>query len=74
MELKRGTTRIYACPICKVNTPHTVAGCRGNTYGIKCAHCQSGSLVDGDLLDAYQARWEDELRELLQGLGDVDEE
>lgn len=74
MELQRGSTRIYECPICQVDTPHTVAGSRGNTYGIVCGHCRGGSLVNGDVLDMYQTQWEAELREVLEGLGDIEDE
>lgn len=74
MELPRGTTRIYACPICQVDTPHTVAGHHGNTYGILCGHCRGGSLVSAETLTMYQARWEEELREILDGLGEFDDD
>lgn len=74
MELQRGTTRIYSCPICQVDTPHTIAGNHGNTYGILCGHCRGGSLVNLDMLNLYQAQWENELREVLHNLGDLDED
>lgn len=74
MEFQRGTTRIYACPICQVDTPHTVAGHHGSTYGIQCSHCRGGSLVNGSLLDVYQKRWEAELLEILEGLGELDDD
>lgn len=74
MELPRGTTRIFNCPICQVDTPHTVRGHHGTTYGIMCGHCRGGSLVSLEVLATYQAQWEDELREVFEGLGDLDDE
>ena len=74
MELERGSTRIFNCPICQVDTPHTVAGCRDVTYAVICSNCSGGSLVPEDELRLYQAQWEEELREILETLGHADDE
>lgn len=74
MELERGSTRIYNCPICSVDTPHTIAGHRGFTYAVICSNCNGGSIVSGEALLSYQAQWEEELREILQSLGQADDE
>lgn len=74
MELERGSTRIYNCPMCQVDTPHTIAASRGVTYAVVCSNCASGSLVDGQSLQSYQAEWEEELRDILESLGRADDE
>lgn len=68
MELERGSTRIYRCPFCGVDTPHVVRARRGSIYGVVCANCESGALVDEDDLQLYQMRWEEELRQILDSL------
>lgn len=73
MELARGTTRIYRCPICQADTPHIVQGRRGSIYGILCGNCRGGSLVPLELLATYRVRWADELREVFDGPGDPDD-
>lgn len=70
MDLERGSTRIYSCPVCQVDTPHTVRGRRGEMYGVICTSCSLGSLVRGEDLRLYQLRWEEELRQILDSLGD----
>lgn len=74
MELERGSTKIYSCPICQVDTPHTVRGHHGATYAVACSNCTGGSLVHGDELRMYQVQWEEELREILESLGSADDE
>jgi len=68
MELEQGSTRIYACPICQVDTPHLIKARRGDMYAIVCSNCSSGSLVQTDELQLYQAKWEEELRQILDDL------
>jgi len=68
MELERGSTRIYKCPVCGVDTPHIVRARRGSTYAVVCSNCESGALVDEDDLRLYQMRWEEELRQILDSL------
>lgn len=68
MELPRGATRVFSCSICQVDTPHTVAGHRGTTYGILCVNCRNGTIVNGDALVEYHERWQEDLRTMLQGL------
>ena len=65
---ERGTTRIYTCPICRVDTPHTVCSRRGGVYAILCSSCASGSLVREEDLRLHQFRWEEELRQILENL------
>lgn len=72
MHLELGGSRIYRCPFCGVDTPHTVQGRRRDTYGITCTHCNGGTLVGADELHLYQARWEEELRSILENLGGND--
>lgn len=74
MELSRGATRVFECPSCQVDTPHTIAAQRGNTYGILCVNCRNGAIVNGDALIEYHEKWQEELRAMLQGLrgGDHD--
>lgn len=69
MELERGATRIFSCPICQVDTPHTIRSRRGEVYAVVCTNCSSGSLVRADELRLFQARWEEELRQILDHLG-----
>ena len=68
LDLERGTTRIYACPICRVDPPHTVCSRRGGVYAILCSSCASGSLVREEDLRLHQFRWEEELRQILENL------
>lgn len=68
MELERGSTRIYRCPVCQVDTPHTIRARRGMTYAVVCSNCESGALVCEDDLRLYQMRWEEELRQILDSL------
>lgn len=74
MDLQRGATRIYACPLCGIDTAHRVTGNRDTTYGIMCSHCGGGSIVDGYVLQRYQTEWEQTLREVLEDLGEYDDE
>lgn len=68
MEFEAGSTRIYNCPVCNVDTPHSIKARRGETYGILCTNCSSGSLVKELDLRLYQLKWEEELREILDSL------
>lgn len=74
MDLASGNRRVYACVLCGVDTSHSIRGRRGERYGIVCSHCGGGALVTSDDLLLYQARWEDELRQILDRLTDCDEE
>ncbi|BAS27489.1 hypothetical protein [Limnochorda pilosa] len=69
MEPEPGTTRIYRCPVCQVDTPHAVRAKRAGRIALKCSNCDNGSLVDQGELQLYQHRWEDELRQILDNLG-----
>jgi transcription elongation factor Elf1 len=60
--------RVYTCPLCGVDAPHTVFGERNNTFAIVCTNCRNGSLVCGQELDSHQMRWEEELKEILDTL------
>lgn len=70
MDFEAGSTRIYNCPVCEVDTPHTVKGRRGDSYGIICSSCDSGAIVKELDLRLYQLKWEEELREILDSLVD----
>lgn len=70
MEFETGSTRIYNCPICNVDTPHNIKGHKGETYAILCTNCNSGSLVQELDLRLYQLKWEEELRQILDSLVD----
>ena len=74
MELERGSTRIYNCPMCQIDTPHTVVATRGTTHAAVCSNCSNGSLVDGQTLQSYQAEWEEELRDILESISGADDE
>lgn len=68
MEFESGSTSIYNCPVCNVDTPHNIKGRRGDMYGIICSNCHCGSLVRELDLRVYQLKWEEELREILDSL------
>ena len=68
MDFEVGTTRIYNCSVCNVDTPHTVRANRGDFYGIVCTNCNSGAIVHELDLKIYQIKWEEELREILDNL------
>ncbi|MGI6038099.1 MAG: hypothetical protein ACOYD6_07730 [Limnochordia bacterium] len=68
MDLERGTTRIYTCPICQIDTPHNICSHRGGVYGIVCSNCAGGAIVREEDLRLYQLRWEEELRQILDNL------
>jgi transcription elongation factor Elf1 len=40
MPIDVGVTRIYHCPACNVDTPHTIKSSKGDMYGIICTNCQ----------------------------------
>lgn len=73
MDLEPGSRRVYACALCGVDTSHSIRGRRGGRCGIVCTHCGGGALVTTDDLLLYQARWEEELRHILDRLTDVQE-
>jgi len=60
--------RMYTCPICHASAPHFVKGKRGETWGLECSNCLCGSLVNERDLEHYELQWEEELREILEGL------
>ncbi|HEY8531021.1 MAG TPA: hypothetical protein VIL08_02125 [Limnochorda sp.] len=68
MEPEPGTTRIYRCPVCHVDTPHAVLARKAGRIALRCSNCANGSLVDQSELQLYQHRWESELREILDHL------
>ena len=63
-----GVTRIFHCPTCEVDTPHTVKARKGDMYGIICTNCSGGALVSGLDLRIYQLKWEEELQNILNSL------
>ncbi len=70
MEFDVGVTRIFRCPVCGVDTPHSVKGKRGHMYGIICTNCRSGSVVSDVELRIYQLKWEEELQAILDSIID----
>ncbi|NLM26104.1 MAG: hypothetical protein GX208_08315 [Firmicutes bacterium] len=68
MEIDVGSTRIFFCPICDVDTPHSIRAAKAEMYGIMCTNCTSGSIVNEVDLRVYQLKWEEELREILDNL------
>jgi len=68
LYLDIGSTRIFHCPICEVDTPHCVKGKREAMYGIICTNCQNGSVVSDLDLRIYQLKWEEELQAILDSL------
>ncbi len=68
MQFEIGTTRIFHCPFCEVDTPHTVKARRGVMYGIVCTNCSCGSMVCDLDLRIYQLKWEEELQTILDSL------
>ncbi|MDI9442352.1 MAG: hypothetical protein GX101_01670 [Firmicutes bacterium] len=70
MQFEIGTTRIFHCPFCDVDTPHTVKARRGAMYGIVCTNCRNGSMVSDLDLRIYQLKWEEELQTILDSLVD----
>lgn len=61
-------TRVYACPRCRLETPHFVLARRGDRMGIQCSQCHTNSLVLSDTLSEPDYLWEDELRQILNSL------
>lgn len=61
-------TPIYYCPMCGEDAPHTIQGQINETYAIRCTNCSNGSLVCDTDLRLHQARWEEELREIIKNL------
>lgn len=70
MDFEIGTTRIYRCPVCGVDTPHSVKGKRGHMYGVLCTNCRCGSVVSDEDLDLYQLEWDEDLEAMLNRLLD----
>lgn len=70
MQFEIGTTRIFHCPFCDVDTPHTVKARRGAMYDIVCTNCRNGSMVSDLDLRIYQLKWEEELQTILDSLVD----
>lgn len=68
MQFDLGVTRIFHCPTCEVDTPHTVKARKGDMYGIICTNCSGGALVSGLDLRIYQLKWEEELQNILNNL------
>ena len=68
MEFEIGVTRIFRCPMCNVDTPHSIKGHRGEMYGIVCTNCGSGAVVNEIDLRFYQLKWEEELQAILDSL------
>lgn len=74
MDLEPGSTRVYHCALCGVDAPHQIRTRRADHYGIACTNCAGGAIVDGNDLFLYQARWEEELRQILAHLSETDDE
>lgn len=72
MDLDPGSTRIYPCALCGVDTPHRIRSRRGNRCAVVCTNCTGGALVGADELLLYQVRWEEELRQILAELAERD--
>lgn len=70
MDIEAGRTRIYSCPACHMDTPHSIRARRGEVCAVICSNCQTGSLVKSDELRLYQVKWEEELRQVLEHLHD----
>ncbi|NLJ80627.1 MAG: hypothetical protein GX335_06360 [Firmicutes bacterium] len=70
MQFEVGTTRIFHCPACEVDTPHLVKARKGEMYGIVCTNCLGGAVVSELDLRVYQLKWEEELQAILDSLID----
>ncbi|HHX01842.1 MAG TPA: hypothetical protein GX739_04110 [Firmicutes bacterium] len=68
MDFEIGSTRIFNCPVCGVDTPHSIRAHKDVNYGIVCTNCNSGAIVHELDLRIYQLKWEEELREILDNL------
>lgn len=68
MDFEIGSTRIFHCPVCGVDTSHTIRAHKDVNYGIVCTNCSSGAIVHELDLRIYQLKWEEELREILDNL------
>lgn len=68
MQFDVGTTRIFPCPACEVDTPHIVKARKGEMYGILCTNCHGGAVVSDLDLRIYQIKWEEELQAILDSL------
>ncbi len=68
MDLEKGSTRIFYCPVCNVDTPHNVRAKKEDIFGISCTNCDSGSIVNELDLRIYQLKWEEELQDILDSL------
>jgi transcription elongation factor Elf1 len=66
--MEQTTTRIFSCPMCGLDAPHSVAGELNEVIAIRCSNCGNGSLVRESDLDVYQLRWAEELREIIASL------
>ncbi|MBE3577385.1 MAG: hypothetical protein IMX00_06810 [Limnochordales bacterium] len=69
MEIRDGT-RMFSCPFCQADTPHTVRAQKDNMYAVVCNQCRMGSLVTGEALRLHHLQWEKELRQILSSLSD----
>jgi len=56
LQFDLGATRIFHCPVCEVDTPHTVKAKKGDMYGIICTNCLGGAVVSGLDLRIYQLK------------------
>mgnify|MGYP000951248846 CR=1 FL=1 len=68
LQFEVGVTRIFHCPVCDVDTPHTVKTKKGDMYGIICTNCLGGAIVSALDLRIYQLKWEEELQAILDSL------
>lgn len=68
MDFEIGSTKIFNCPVCNVDTPHYIKVHRSDIYAIVCTNCGSGSIVNEIDLRIYQLKWEEELKEILDSL------
>jgi predicted RNA-binding Zn-ribbon protein involved in translation (DUF1610 family) len=58
----------FSCPICGMETMHTVAGHRSQVYAMACTVCHNGSLVSDEQMRRCRERWEEELKEIIAHL------
>ena len=63
-----GALRVFSCPMCGMDAPHTVTAERKDVFAVVCSNCRNGSLVTGEVLRQQQVDWEEELKEILHHL------
>lgn len=66
--LEQGSTRIFGCSRCRVDTPHTIKATRADMCAVVCSNCRTARLVSGSELHSYQDLWQAELMHLFDEL------